>query len=42
MEGAGQDEVVVCGQLAQAGLELALVDQTTSFVDDDERKNGPI
>lgn len=26
VEGTGQNEVVVCGQLAQAGLELALVD----------------
>lgn len=26
VKGAGEDEVVVCGELAQTGLELALVD----------------
>ena len=30
-----EDEIVVGGELAQAGLELALVDQTTGLVDDD-------
>ena len=30
-----EDEIVVGGELAQAGLELALVDETTGLVDDD-------
>ena len=30
-----EDEIVVGGELSQAGLELALVDQTTGLVDDD-------
>lgn len=41
MEGTGQNEVVVCRQLAQAGLELALVDETAGFVYDDEGEHGP-
>lgn len=41
MEGTCQNEVVICGQLAQAGLELALVDQAAGLVYDDEREYGP-
>lgn len=41
MEGTSQNKVVVRGQLAQAGLEFALVDQTAGFVDDDEGVHGP-
>jgi hypothetical protein len=42
VEGTGEDEVVVGRELAQAGLELALVDQTTSLVDDDKREDSPM
>lgn len=41
VEGPCQNEVVVGGQLAQTGLELALVDETPGLVDDDEREHGP-
>lgn len=41
VEGPCQNEVVVRGQLAQSGLELALVDETAGFVDDDEGEDGP-
>jgi len=41
VKGTGEDEVVVGRELAQAGLELALVDQTAGLIDDDERKDGP-
>lgn len=37
-----EDEIVVGGELAQAGLELALVDETTGLVDDDEGEDGPV
>lgn len=42
VEGTGEDEVVVGRELAQAGLELSLVDQTAGLVDDDKRKDGPM
>jgi hypothetical protein len=35
VKGARQDEVIICRQLAQAGLKLALVDEATGFVDYD-------
>lgn len=41
MEGTSQNEVVVGGQFAQAGLELALIDQTPCFVDNDQGEDGP-
>ena len=37
-----EDEIVVGGELAQAGLELALVDETTGLVDDDQGEDGPV
>lgn len=36
-----EHEVIVGGQLAQAGGELALVDQPTGLVDDCEGEDGP-
>ena len=42
MKGACEDEVVVRGQFLEPGLELSVVDETTSLVDDDERKDRPI
>lgn len=41
VKSTGEDEVVVGRELAQAGLELALVNQTASLVDDDEGEYGP-
>lgn len=41
VKGTGEDEVVVGRELAQAGLELALVDQPAGLVDNDEGKDGP-
>jgi hypothetical protein len=41
VKGTGEDEVIVGGELAQAGLELPLVDQTSSLVDHYERENSP-
>ena len=36
-----EHEVIVCGQFAQSGRELALVDQTTSLVDNRQREDSP-
>lgn len=41
MKGTGKDKVIVGGEFAQAGLELALVDQTSGLVNDNEREDGP-
>ena len=41
MKGTGQDKIIICGELAQASLKLALIDQATGLIDDDERKDGP-
>lgn len=42
MECAGEDEVVVCADLAEAAfVEAAVVDETAGFVDDDEGEDGP-
>lgn len=38
----GQHEVIVCRELAQTGLEVALVDKTSGLVDDDEGVDGPV
>lgn len=36
-----QDKIIVRGQFLEPGLELSVVDETTSLVDYDERKNRP-
>lgn len=41
VKGTGKDEVVVGGELAQAGLEFTLVDQATGLVNYDEGEDGP-
>lgn len=41
VEGAGEDEVVVGGQLGKTGVELAVVNQTTGFGDDHEGEDDP-
>ena len=41
VEGPGEDEVVVDGELVQAVVEVALVDEAAGFVDDDERVYDP-
>jgi len=39
VEGPGEDEVVIDGELVQAIVEVALVDKPAGFVDDDEGVN---
>lgn len=41
MERPRQHQVVVCRELAQPGLEVALVDESAGLVDDDERVHAP-
>ena len=41
MKSPSKDEVVICRKLAQAGLELTLIDQTTGFIDDNKREYSP-
>ena len=41
MECAGKDEVVVRGEFIKDCGEVALVDQTAGFVDDDEGVEDP-
>ena len=41
VEGPREDEVVVDGELVQPVVEVALVDETASFVDDDEGVDDP-
>ena len=42
MKGAGEDKVVVGGELVEAVvLECAVVDEPAGFVDDDESKDSP-
>lgn len=41
MKGTGEDQVVVGRELAEAGLEFALVDETAGLVDDNEGEDGP-
>lgn len=41
MKRSRQDEIVICRELLQSGLELALVDEAAGFVDDDEGVDDP-
>jgi hypothetical protein len=41
MEGAGDDEIVVHFKLAEAGVELAVVDEAAGLGDDEEREDNP-
>ena len=38
---ASQDEIVVCREFLKVGGEFAVVDEATSFVDDDEGVDDP-
>lgn len=42
MKGTGENEVIVGGKLAQAGLEFALINETTGLVDDNQGEDGPV
>ena len=42
MEGTSQHEVVVAGELAQARMELAVVDEAARFADDEEGEDNPV
>lgn len=42
MECASEDNVFVCTELLQPFREIALVDQTTSLIDNKKRKDNPI
>lgn len=42
MEGASKSKVVIASQLAHARVEFAVVNKTTGFVDDEERKDDPV
>lgn len=37
-----KNQIIIRRQLSQTGLELALIDKTASFVDDDEREYRPV
>ena len=41
MECAREDKIVVYGELVQALMEVALVDETAGFVDDNEAVDDP-
>lgn len=41
VKGTGEDEVVIGREAAQTSLVLALVDQTTGLVDDDQGEDCP-
>ena len=41
MKGTSEDKIVIRREAAQTGLVLALVDQTTGLVDDDQGENCP-
>jgi hypothetical protein len=41
VEGAGEDEEVVAGELGEAAVELAVVDQAAGLVDYEEREDHP-
>ena len=41
VKGTGEDEVVVAVEFLEAGCEGAVVDQTSGFVDDQEREDDP-
>jgi hypothetical protein len=42
VKGSGKHEVVIAGELAHARVEFAVVDETASFADNEERKDDPI
>ena len=41
VEGASQDEVVVRVELLQTRSEVAIVDESAGFVDDEQREDDP-
>lgn len=41
VECAGEDEVIVRGELRERGGEVTVVDETAGFVDDDEGVHDP-
>lgn len=41
MKGACEDEIIVCRELLEASLEVPLVDQASSLVDNDEGIDNP-
>ena len=41
VEGASQDEVVVRVELLEARREIAVVDESAGFVDDEQGKDDP-
>lgn len=40
VKGSGHYEVVIARELIQAGVEFAVVDKTTSFVDNEESEDN--
>lgn len=42
MKSPGEDEVVVYREFVETFSEVALVDQSTGFVDDDEGVDDPV
>jgi hypothetical protein len=42
VEGSGEHEVVIASELAHARVELAVVDETARFTDDEECEDHPV
>jgi hypothetical protein len=42
VKGTGEGEVVVAGELAHAGVEFAVVDETAGLVDYEEGEDNPV
>lgn len=42
VEGAREDKEIVGGELGEAGVEVAVVDEATGFVDDEEGEDDPV
>jgi hypothetical protein len=42
VEGTSQHEVVIAGELAQARMELAVVDEAARFADNEKGEDDPV
>ena len=42
VKGPSEHQVVIAGELAQANMELPIVNQPTGFADDEEREDDPV